>query len=141
MSVPKSFIDYMKIMRENYKSGASNTLELPIDFNFDDSEIENHLYGFVSLGGGSGGANINESYNTKEDDLDDLECSRLESENAPIKRLFTPSSLPKKTDIITLELFGLNGPIIHSEKTLPVKPKTPFTLIDKINRFLSKLTK
>jgi hypothetical protein len=136
MSVPKSFIDYMKIMRENYKSGASNTIELPIDFNFDDTEIENHLYGFVSSGGGN---NTDKSYNTKENDLDDFECSTLENE--AVKVLFTPSSLPKKTDIITIKLFDQDGPLINSENTLSVKAKAPFTLIDKINNVLSKLAK
>ena len=44
MSVPKSFIRYMKIMREYYKSGATRPNPLPMDFNFE--EIDACSYDF-----------------------------------------------------------------------------------------------
>ncbi len=46
MSVPKSFIRYMKIMREYYKSGATRPNPLPMDFNFE--EIDACSYDFKS---------------------------------------------------------------------------------------------
>ena len=46
MSVPKSFIRYMKIMREYYKSGATRPNPLPMDFNFE--EIDACSYDFTA---------------------------------------------------------------------------------------------
>ena len=46
MSVPKSFIRYMKIMREYYKSGATRPNPLPMDFNFE--EIDACSYDFTT---------------------------------------------------------------------------------------------
>lgn len=122
MSVPRSFIDYMKIMRENYKSGASNIDQLPTGFNFDDIEVHNTSYGFVS--------------NDKSSDrsaslISDSEYANKTAEYAQI-------STPKITDVITIELFDPDSMLMNKRRKPSKIMLMGLTLKEKISAFFQK---
>lgn len=99
MSLPKSFMNYMKIMRDYYKSGATSTDALPSDFNFDDIEIEANLYGF----------NLNDSQvvnNSYAFNFDDEGNSSHSNENSALASAkLGENSSAMYTDVITIQLF------------------------------------
>jgi len=122
MSVPRSFIDYMKIMRENYKSGASNIDQLPTGFNFDDIEVHDTSYGFVS----------NDKSNDRSASL--ISDSEYANKTAEYEKISTP----KITDIITIELFGPDSMLMNKRKKTSKIMLMGLTLKEKISAFLQK---
>ncbi|AZQ83208.1 hypothetical protein EKO29_03525 [Colwellia sp. Arc7-635] len=122
MSAPRSFIDYMKIMRENYKSGASNIDKLPAGFTFDDIEIDDSLYGFVS--------------NNKSRDHSASLISNSEYANKTAK--YEQISTPKITDIITIELFDHDSMLMNKGRKSSKKMLTGLALKERISAFFQK---
>jgi len=122
MSVPRSFIDYMKIMRENYKSGASNIDELPTGFSFDDIEVHDSSYGFVS-----------------NDKSSDRSASLIpDSEYANKTAKYEQISTPKITDVITIELFDPDSMLMNKGKKSSKKMLAGLTLKERISAFFKK---
>lgn len=136
MSVPKPFIEYMKIMREYYKSGASNSDELFIDFNFDDIEIDARSYGFINNDDIS---NNEKSHHQAGNNIDSNKSHELVHTQVMAKA--DQQKMLKPTDIITIKLFEQDHVLMNGNNKLPAQPKQHFTLADKIKAFFSNLTK
>ncbi|MBA6293526.1 hypothetical protein H4J58_02880 [Colwellia sp. MB3u-70] len=130
MSVPKTFIEYMKIMREYYKSGASNPDELFIDFNFDDIEIDARSYGFIN----------NDDIRSHETG-NDINNKSHELVHTQVMAKADQQTRLKPTEIITIKLFEQDHVLMNGNNKLPVQPKQHFTLADKIKAVFSNLTK
>lgn len=131
MSVPKPFIEYMKIMREYYKSGASNPDELFIDFNFDDIEIDARSYGFIN----------NDDIHNHETGNDINSNKSHELVHTRVMAKADQKTRLKPTDIITIKLFEQDHVLMNGNNKLPVQPKQHLTLVDKIKAVFSNLTK
>ncbi|MBA6342195.1 hypothetical protein H4J59_14455 [Colwellia sp. MB02u-10] len=131
MSVPKPFIEYMKIMREYYKSCVSNPDELFIDFNFDDIEIDARSYGFIN----------NDDIRTHETGNDINSNKSHELVHTQVMAKADQQTRLKPTEIITIKLFEQDHVLMNGNNKLPVQPKQHFTLADKIKAVFSNLTK
>jgi hypothetical protein len=112
----------MKIMRENYKSGASNIDKLPAGFNFDDIEIDDSSYGFVS--------------NNKSSDRSASLIPDSEYANKTAK--YEQISTPKITDVITIELFDPDSMLMNKRRKSSKIILTGLTLKEKISAFFQK---
>lgn len=158
MSVPKSFISYMKTMRDYYKSGAPCTDPLPVGFHFDDIEIKTDLYYFFSKEGDLITAkkdvenNMTKKYFTSskhenKNTTTAIEIAIEESDTAAgIEQADQPkqTELFARTDIITLELFEPNSMkskrYSKSDRKAEKKPeqrpeqKPRLTIAEKISR-------
>jgi len=133
MNVPKSFIDYMKIMREHYKSGTATPDELPEDFNFDDIEIDANLYGFINQD--------DHSNHAKNNNTDSNKSPALEGKQATAKPEHNQQKIPLHTDIITIELFEQDNALMNTNSKPPVRPKQHLTLAEKIKSVFLNLLK
>jgi len=115
MSVPRSFINYMKIMREYYKSGATRQDPVPQDFNFDDIEVDASSYGFIS----------NDNFDRS---INDIGNNKVKKNQQPQPSNVKPSNVKllskntvAKTEITTIDLFGQNDRL----NKLGQQPLTP----------------
>jgi hypothetical protein len=130
MSVPKPFIEYIKIMREYYKSGASNHDELFIDFNFDNIEFDARSYSFIN----------NDDIRNHETGNDINSNKSHELVHTQVMAKADQQTKLKPTEIITIKLFEQDHILMNGNK-LPVQLKQHFTLADKIKAIFSNLTK
>ena len=115
MSVPRSFINYMKIMREYYKSGATRQDPVPQDFNFDDIEVDASSYGFIS--NDNFDRSINDIGNNKIKKNQQAQPSNVKPSNV---KLLSKNTVAK-TEITTIDLFGKNDRL----NKLGQQPLTP----------------
>ena len=115
MSVPWSFINYMKIMREYYKSGATRQDPVPQDFNFDDIEVDASSYGFI--GNDNFDRSINDIGNNKVKKNQQPQPSNVKPSNV---KLLSKNTVAK-TEITTVDLFGQNDRL----NKLGQQPLTP----------------
>lgn len=136
MSVPKPFIEYMKIMREYYKSGATNPDELFIDFNFDDIEIDASSYGFIN------NDDICNDEKNNHQASSDINCNEShELAHTQVIAKAEQQKTPEPTDIITIKLFDQDHALMNKSGKLPVQSKQQLTLVDKLKSVFSNLTK
>ncbi|WP_143323588.1 hypothetical protein [Cognaticolwellia aestuarii] len=120
MSVPRSFINYMKIMREYYKSGATRQDPVPQDFNFDDIEVDASSYGFI--GNDNFDRNINDIGNNKiKKNQQPIPSSVKPSIVKPSNVKLLSKNTIAKTEITTIDLFGQNDRL----NKLSQQPLTP----------------
>lgn len=115
MSVPRSFINYMKIMREYYKSGATRQDPVPQDFNFNDIEVDASSYGFI--GNDNFDRSINDIGNNKVKKNQQPQPSNVKPSNV---KLLSKNTVAK-TEITTIDLFGKNDRL----NKLGQQPLTP----------------
>ncbi len=164
MSVPTSFINYMKAMRNYYKSGAQQTNPLLIDFNFDDMEIDARSYGFTHNDSEASDKshslmNNDSHYGISDSDSDNIASSDNES---PAMEAAINSALEKQRDFDKLEhqqaedaipteiipteikvirLFDQGEILLSLDSTTSVPQKPRLTIIEKITAALTKLIK
>ena len=120
MSVPRSFINYMKIMREYYKSGATRQDPVPQDFNFDDIEVDASSYGFIS--NDNFDRSINDIGNNKVKKNQQPQPSNVKPSNVkPSNVKLLSKNTIAKTEITTIDLFGKNDRL----NKLGQQPLTP----------------
>ena len=128
MSVPRSFINYMKIMREYYKSGATRQDPVPQDFNFDDIQVDASSYGFIG----------NDNFDRSINDIGNNKVKKNQQPQPSNVKLLSKNTVAK-TEITTIDLFGQNDrlnrlgqqPLTPSKTTsvLAKKFKTAFSTI------------
>tara|TARA_R110000824_G_scaffold66657_1_gene172853 strand:- start:37655 stop:38101 length:447 start_codon:yes stop_codon:yes gene_type:complete len=124
MSVPRSFINYMKIMREYYKSGATRPDPLPKDFNFNDIEVDASSYGFIS------NDNFNESINNTNNNNNNLKNNKIPmSSNDQV----LPAKAAPQTEITTIDLFQQNDRLKNLGQQPPTQKKITLILSKKVN--------
>ena len=121
MSVPKSFIRYMKIMREYYKSGATRPNPLPMDFNFE--EIDACSYDFK----------------TNATDEKNEQSTGKKTKQTTVNTKPNPQKKIMPTKITTIALFEQN----HALNIMAYQPSREqnvlLLLSDRINNVFSKL--
>jgi hypothetical protein len=157
MSVPKSFISYMKTMREYYKSGAIFPDPLPMDFIFDDMEMDACSYGFVLNNNQTHGISSNLMNNNidsndsespameaainsaleKQRNLDKLEHQQTET---VIQTEVIPTEIIP-TEIKIIRLFDQGEILLSLDSTTSVQHKPRLTIMKKITTALSRLIK
>lgn len=124
MSVPKSFISYMKIMRDYYKSGATTLDPLPKDFNFDDIELDASSYGFI--GNDNFDSNINNNIKNNQQSM-------------PSNVKLLSKNTVAKTEITTIDLFAPNDSLKNIDQQLLTQTKATSVLAKKFKTAFSTI--
>jgi hypothetical protein len=128
MNESKSFINGIKAQKANYKTSAPSTIVQPIDFNFEEREVDTNLYCFFTRN------------NTKNNGIDrnQLQKPTLLNKLTTSAPKLNQKKIPMHTEITIIKLFEQDDILkLKNIKTL-AQQKLKFNITDKILAFFSK---
>jgi hypothetical protein len=128
MNESKAFINGIKAQKANYKASAPCTMVQPIDFNFEERDVDTNLYCFFTRN------------NTKNNGIDrnQLQKPTLLNKLTTSAPKLNQQKTPMQTEITIIKLFEQDDILKHKNiKTLAQK-KLTFNITDKIFAFFFK---
>ena len=128
MNESKAFINGIKAQKANYKASAPCTIVQPIDFKFEEREVDSNLYCFFTRN------------NTKNNGIDrnQLQKPTLLNKLTTSAPKLNQKKIPMHTEITIIKLFEQDDILkLKNIKTL-AQQKLKFNITDKILAFFSK---
>jgi hypothetical protein len=139
MNVSKVFINgtkAQKAQKANDKASAPSTIVQPIDFKFEERDVDSNLYCFFTRTNAR--SNTHSSTKNKGIHSNQLQKPTL------VKKLITSApklnqqKTPMQTEITIIKLFEQDDMLNHQKRKSPVQQNFMLTLTDKISAFFSK---
>ena len=128
MNESKAFINGIKAQKANYKASAPCTIVQPIDFKFEEREVDSNLYCFFTRN------------NTRNNgtDRNQLQKPTLLNKLTTSAPKLNQKKIPMHTEITIIKLFEQDDILkLKNIKTL-AQQKLKFNITDKILAFFSK---
>ncbi len=128
MNESKAFINGIKAQKANYKASAPCTIVQPIDFKFEEREVDSNLYCFFTRN------------NTRNNGIDrnQLQKPTLLNKLTTSAPKLNQKKIPMHTEITIIKLFEQDDILkLKNIKTL-AQQKLKFNITDKILAFFSK---
>jgi len=128
MNESKAFINGIKAQKPNYKASAPCTIVQPIDFKFEEREVDSNLYCFFTRN------------NTRNNgtDRNQLQKPTLLNKLTTSAPKLNQKKIPMHTEITIIKLFEQDDILkLKNIKTL-AQQKLKFNITDKILAFFSK---
>jgi hypothetical protein len=128
MNESKAFINGIKAHKENYKTSALSTIVQPIDFNFEEREVDTNLYCFFTRN------------NTKNNGIDrnQLQKPTLLNKLTTSAPKLNQKKIPMHTEITIIKLFEQDDILKHKNIKTLAQQKLTFNITDKIFAFFFK---
>jgi hypothetical protein len=128
MNESKAFINGIKAQKANYKASAPSTIVQPIDFNFEEREVDTNLYCFFTRN------------NTKNNGIDrnQLQKPTLLNKLTTSAPKLNQKKIPMHTEITIIKLFEQDDILKHKNIKTLAQQKLTFNITDKIFAFFFK---
>ena len=136
MNESKAFINGIKAQKANYKASAPSTIVQPIDFKFEEREVDTNLYCFFTRTN----TRNNTASNTKNKGI---HSNQLQKPTLVTKLITSAPKLnqqktPMQTEITIINLFEQDDMLNHQKRKFTVQQNFILTFTDKISAFFSK---
>jgi hypothetical protein len=128
MNESKAFINGIKAQKANYKASAPCTIVQPIDFKFEEREVDTNLYCFFTRN------------NTKNNGIDrnQLQKPTLLNKLTTSAPKLNQKKIPMHTEITIIKLFEQDDILKHKNIKTLAQQKLTFNITDKIFAFFFK---
>lgn len=128
MNESKSFINGIKAQKANYKASAPCTIVQPIDFKFEEREVDSNLYCFFTRN------------NTRNNGIDrnQLQKPTLANKLTTSAPKLNQQKIPMHTEITIIKLFEQDDILKHKNIKTLAQQKLTFNITDKTFAFFFK---
>lgn len=128
MNESKAFINGIKAQKANYKASAPCTIVQPIDFKFEEREVDSNLYCFFTRN------------NTRNNGIDrnQLQKPTLLNKLTTSAPKLNQKKIPMHTEITIIKLFEQDDILKHKNIKTLAQQKLTFNITDKIFAFFFK---
>ena len=136
MNESKAFINGIKAQKANYKTSAPSTIVQPIDFKFEEREVDTNLYCFFTRTN----TRNNTASNTKNNGIDrnQLQKPTLLNKLTTSAPKLNQKKTPMHTEITIIKLFEQDDILKHKNIKTLAQQKLTLNITDKIFAFFFK---